>query len=145
MWIKNTDMASVYNGYEADLMKYKDFESIDLIQIFGILRTLDFPKPFKDIGVIKKSYQFEFEDVDETDENFIERGIQPEQAIAIHNALMDAYNGNRNVIVHCFAGVSRSGAVVDYAQLLGFEPLPEYRARNEMVYSMLRKCNGRIN
>lgn len=53
--------------------------------------------------------------------------ITREQAASIMGILYSAYRSGANVIVQCPVGLSRSGAVVEIAALIGFEPTETYR------------------
>lgn len=85
--------------------------------------------------------KFEFLDLDDADlraypalEDCV---FKVSQAKDILSALVEAKLKNRNVIVHCYVGVSRSGAVVEFAKQLGFSDVGNYRAPNKRVFDML--------
>ncbi len=88
-----------------------------------------------------KILQFEFldiETVDLADDPALEDSIiQIAQAKEILAALLSAKEEGQNVIVHCYAGVSRSGAVVEFGKLLGFRDVGGYRSPNARIYEML--------
>lgn len=70
-----------------------------------------------------KSYKFNFDDVNETcvDTLGTHFPITKEQAAIIYNILTDAREDDKDVIVHCAAGICRSGAVAQFAvDYLGF-------------------------
>ena len=103
-----------------------------LIQIVDFFDT--FPMPKKDFKVI---YQFKFDDV--------EQGltvISNEQVQSIAQALLHAKDQGMNVVVHCFAGLCRSGAVVDVGVELGFNPPDRQGFPNSTVRQKLRKELG---
>jgi len=47
-----------------------------------------------------------------------------------------------NVIVHCHAGICRSGAVVEVASMMGFTPTDRYRQPNMRVKQKMMKVLG---
>lgn len=87
----------------------------------------------------KEVHYFEFLDVEEED-FVLEESMKcsQEQANQIVGLLRRALNENMRVIVHCYAGVSRSGAVVEIAQEMGFEPIDKYRCPNKLVMNKMR-------
>jgi predicted protein tyrosine phosphatase len=69
-----------------------------------------------------KTYHFEFLDVEAKDQVLDPAmKISEQQAQSIAEILRDALANDMNVIVHCFAGVSRSGAVCQAGVALGFD------------------------
>ena len=99
-----------------------------------------FPEPKKKF---KKISQFEFLDAEEDDKKFDEDfKIQTWQAHAIVLELKYALLMNYNVIVHCHAGICRSGAVVEVGLMLGFEPTNRFRNPNTLVKKKLMEAAG---
>lgn len=95
--------------------------------------TDNFPTPkykFKEI------YQFEFLDSETPSliepEEFL---ISDEQAEKIANLLLHAFKNKMNVVVHCQAGICRSGAVVEVGSIMGFTPSD----RNRRIPNVLVK------
>lgn len=68
--------------------------------------------------------------------------ITYEDAEKIIKFLQDALNNGYNVIVHCTAGVCRSGAVVEVGTMMGFRDTGTYRQPNLMVKKYLMKALG---
>jgi protein-tyrosine phosphatase len=67
-----------------------------------------------------------------------EGGITKEDAEYIVEYLKFSKNHNIDVIVHCFGGISRSGAVAQFAvDYLGFTNIDTPRIPNSHVYQML--------
>lgn len=69
----------------------------------------------------KEVHQFVFHDVD--DENHPSLGefcITDNQAFELVKCLRHALDNDMNVVVHCHAGVCRSGAVAEVAVMMGF-------------------------
>ena len=92
-----------------------------------------FPKPFYRY---KEIYPFRINDtIDES-------GITDDQAEVIVHLLKTAYKSDTNVIAHCIAGVSRSGAVVEIGKMIGFSDIKTVRRPNPlMVEKMLKFLN----
>lgn len=107
-----------------------------LIQIVDL--GMDFPvSPH----VFKKTFGFEFLDVDDTERDLTlyEVGqISWDQAANLVDILIDALDSDMNVVVHCNAGISRSGAVVEIGEMIGFDHCPRFRAPNLLVKSRMR-------
>lgn len=72
-----------------------------------------------------------------------ETGIQEPDAVGISQMIKEAKEKNWNVIVHCHAGLCRSGAVTEVCKEIGFTPV-EGRPRqpNITVLNRLRQCLG---
>lgn len=86
-----------------------------------------FPMPnhiFKDI------YQFNFFDVDTEKEDGSFTIEQSNEIVAI---LTSALRDNRNIIVHCTAGLCRSGAVCEIGTMMGFTDTGKRRIPNSLV------------
>ena len=79
----------------------------------------------------KAIHRFKIDDVD------TENGITEEQAEEIVSILVAALAMNENVIVHCAAGISRSGAVCDIGTVLGFDDTRVYRNPNVRMRTMM--------
>lgn len=93
----------------------------------------------------KEIHKFEFCDVEDNGkepEMFEEFGMKPEQAKQIIEILERALEEDRNVIVHCFAGLCRSGAIAEIAIDMGFKDTNTYRERNVWVKKLLMKELG---
>lgn len=102
------------------------------------------PIPKKNFHTI---FQFEFLDIDDSDidkhdglnEEF---AITDKQAQELVDILKYAQEKNLNVTVHCVAGVCRSGAVVEVAEMMGFQPTNRFRAPNLRVKHRMMKALG---
>lgn len=108
-----------------------------LIQIVDFLDTFPVPKhEFREV------VQFKFDDVEEGP-----TAITDGQAQEIARALQHAKDMHMNVIVHCFAGLCRSGAVVEVAVThLGFNPPDRIRLPNTLVkHKILTAMGLKIN
>jgi protein tyrosine phosphatase len=69
----------------------------------------------------------------ERDSELVELGITRKDAADIVNILAKAYSNNQNVLVHCNAGLCRSGAVTEIGTVMGFTDLKKPRIPNSMV------------
>ena len=100
-----------------------------------------FPEPKAAFRAIDK---FEFLDAEDTD---IERyGEEPlisdYQANKLVCILQNALTDNMNVLVHCHAGICRSGAVVEVASMMGFTPTDRFRQPNLRVKRKMMQALG---
>jgi protein-tyrosine phosphatase len=66
--------------------------------------------------------------------------ISDEQAEEIAAILQEALENDHNVLVHCVVGQCRSGAVVEVAELIGFDECFRYRLPNIRVKSKLMQA-----
>lgn len=110
-YIENLSLSNIVKG----IHKNKANESI-LIQI--VSPEDDFPEP-KDKFL--EVHQFVIADLIDREAFEQDAHFTKEHAAQIVRILVDAYNADRNVIAHCAAGLSRSGAVAFIGRILGFE------------------------
>lgn len=91
-----------------------------------------------------KTYQFEFLDAEDKDiERYGEEAlISDAQATQLVLILSAALGLMQNVVVHCHAGICRSGAVVEVASMMGFQPTNRYRQPNLRVKHKMMKSLG---
>ena len=133
MWIQNVSMSDIMRGYHFD----PGFNSM-LIQIID--PPGDFPPPkyqFREV------HQFQFLDVEENDEVLDEEmRCSHEQAAELVRLLQHALEQRMNVIVHCHAGVCRSGAVCEIGVMLGFDDTEVFRSPNLLVKHRMMKALG---
>lgn len=127
VWVENASWSEVVSG---DHLTAGD--NAVLIQIIDPDHQFPLPKHH-----FKETHQFKFLDIERGMVGFGQLGIKYNQAVQIVEVLKKAYQNQQNVVVHCFAGVSRSGAVVAAATLLGFEPTEKYREPNRTVFELL--------
>jgi protein tyrosine phosphatase len=71
-----------------------------------------------------------------------ETKFSDEQAMDMVGLLLRAKSYNMNVIVHCFAGLCRSGAVAEVGMMLGFEDTGRVRRPNARVKTKMMKVLG---
>ena len=132
-FIQNVSMSDIKFGHHL----YEPDQTI-LIQIVD--PGVEFPDPkFKFPAGI---FQFEFldaEDDSKFDEDFL---FSESDAKSIANILRLALCGDVNVVVHCHAGLCRSGAVAEIGIMLGFKPTIRTRIPNLRVKRMLMKEFG---
>ena len=102
-----------------------------LIQIVD--PDFDFPKPSYDF---KEIHQFNFLDTHKGDD---EHSITNEQAEKLVHLLQTALQKEMNVIVHCIAGICRSGAVCEVGVMMGFDDTGHFRNPNLLVKSKMIK------
>ena len=134
--IENVAMEDVRTGDHTDMG-----ENAMLIQITDPSYFPPIPKQnFKEI------HQFEFLDAEDEDiekygydEGFLISDYQANKLVCI---LQDALTDKMNVLVHCHAGVCRSGAVVEVASMMGFTPTDRFRQPNLRVKSKMMKVLG---
>lgn len=122
-FIENISLADVRDGYH-----YDAGPTGVLIQIVD--PDMDFPTPK---FAFSEVHRFRFLDLEEAGP----LAIQADQAEAIVRVLEAALARGSNVIVHCHAGVCRSGAVTEVGCMMGFEDTGRYRAPNLLVKSTL--------
>lgn len=126
-FIQNASKFDIITGRHADAG-----ENSMLIQIVDFFDTFPTPKyKFKEV------LQFKFDDVLDGP-----TACTDLQAQEIANALQRAKEQHMNVIVHCFAGLCRSGAVTEVGIMLGFNPPDCIRIPNSTVKNKMLKALG---
>lgn len=98
--------------------------------------------PVPKLHTFKETHVFEFLDAEEGDIIDAEFKIQRAQAKAIIGILKSALDRDLNVVVHCVAGVCRSGAVTEVGVALGFKDTMRFRQPNLMVKHYLMRELG---
>jgi len=136
-WIENIGIAEIRSGYHYD-------PGINAVLIQIVDPGTEFPKP-KHKGW-RRTYQFFFLDVDDTDHDkfYFEAAITNADAKGIAEALQWAWNNHSNVVVHCHMGVSRSGAVAEVGTIMGFRDVGKFRVPNLMVKKKVMEQLGMI-
>lgn len=132
MFIQNASMDAIQTG-----IHYDAGENALLIQIVDPAYTSPIPKKsFKEI------HKFEFLDVEsESDLGWEFRPTQ-EHADELVAILDHARKNLMNVIVHCHAGLCRSGAVAEIGVIMGFEDTNVVRLPNILLKGMMMKTLG---
>lgn len=123
LFIENVSKSDIINGWHMD----PAFSRTVLIQIADCNDEFATPKYKDDFLAI---YRFKFDD---TEDIFDMNSITTGQSIAIASILRDCLANGVNIIVHCFAGICRSGAVVEVAELIGFNKCEKARIPNTLV------------
>lgn len=138
-WIQNVSLSDIRKGhhFEAGINSM-------LIQIMD--PPGDFPKPLKQF---REVHQFDFLDIEEdgmsndgsgTPIDMSEFAITQEQADKLVELLKHAMDNRMNVVVHCHAGVCRSGAVCEVGVMMGFRDTEVFRSPNLLVkHKMMKK------
>lgn len=132
-WIQNVSLSDVKKGLHIDAG-----ENSMLIQICDL--GYAFPAPrYK----FKEVHQFEFLDIEEKDFALDEAmRCSQEQANELVRLLQHALANRMNVIVHCHAGVCRSGAVCEVGVMMGFNDTEYFRSPNLLVKHRMMKALG---
>ena len=132
MWIQNVSMSDIRQGFHID----PGFNSM-LIQIVD--PAYEFPVPKYQF---RETHQFEFLDAEKDDHFPDECKITDQQAQELVRLLQHAQEQRMNVIVHCHAGVCRSGAVAEVGVMMGFKDTESFRSPNLLVKHKMMKQLG---
>ena len=138
-WIQNVALSDVKKGHHIDA-------GINSMLIQIVDPAMEFPTPsYK----FKEVHQFEFLDIEEdgltnngdgTWTDMSEFAITQEQADQLVELLQRAFENRMNVVVHCVAGVCRSGAVCEVGVMMGFRDTEAFRSPNLLVkHKMMKK------
>jgi predicted protein tyrosine phosphatase len=140
-WIQNVALSDIPKGRHIDAGP-----NSMLIQIVD--PAMEFPVPSYNF---KEIYKFEFLDVE--DDGMVNFGdgklvdmsqfaITNEQAVQLVQLLQRAMQNKMNVVVHCHAGVCRSGAVAEIGVMMGFRDAEAFRSPNLLVKHKMMKALG---
>ena len=132
-WIENVAAADVPTRFHHDAG-----ENSMLIQIMDP-GTSWWPTPAHNF---KEIHQFEFLDAEKTDNFPAEAKVTDTQARAIAKLLKHALDNRMNVVVHCMAGLCRSGAVTEVGVMMGFDDTQRFRSPNLLVKHSLMQALG---
>lgn len=133
MWIENVSAVDIIKGRHHDcgtnsmLIQISDPEGVQFSDPW-------FPTPkykFKEI------HRFTFLDVDDGPNS-----ISMDQAEQLVNLLHHAFDQRMNVVVHCMAGICRSGAVAEVGAIMGFIDAGNYKIPNVRVKNFMLKVLG---
>ena len=93
--------------------------------------------------VFKEIHHFEFLDI-EKDDKCLDEAMRcsQEQANELVRLLQHALDNKMNVVVHCFAGICRSGAVAEIGVMLGFDDVGNFRSPNLLVKHRMMNALG---
>lgn len=131
-WIQNVAMADIPKGHHVAVG-----ENSMLIQIVD--PAMEFPTPrhkFKEV------HQFEFLDLEQDDKWGEEFKVTDKQAEQLVQLLQRALDNRMDVVVHCVAGVCRSGAVCEVGVMMGFRDTEIFRSPNLMVKHKMMRVLG---
>lgn len=145
-FIQNVSMGTIAKGQHMDA----GGRGI-LIQIGDPGAAFPIPK-----FIFEQIHKFEFLDIDDKEFFSLKTGVKisatqipewefrmtEEQAKDIVSILRQGLEEKRNVIVHCHAGICRSGAVAEVGEMLGFQPGHTSRIPNVWVKKLLMKELG---
>ena len=91
----------------------------------------------------KERHNFEFLDIELNDVALEEEmRCSQEQANELVRLLQHALENRMNVVVHCTAGICRSGAVCEVGVMLGFQDTERFRSPNLLVKHRMMKVLG---
>jgi len=124
-FIQNVAAADIGAGFFTD-----PGENAVLIQIMDPCSSW-WPVPKHEF---KEIHKFEFLDIEKNDFS-IDEGfrISDVQAFELVQILRRALDNGSNIIVHCHAGICRSGAVTEVGVMMGFEDTNRFRNPNMLV------------
>lgn len=128
MWIENVAWIDVKNGNHR-------FEEDNTILISITDPGTEPPDAKMNFA---ETFYFQFLDIDKE----VKNAFSADDATSIISILKGALRENFNVIVHCHAGVCRSGAVAEIGQIMGFDPCENFRIPNVRVKTMLLRELG---
>ena len=132
-WIQNVALADIPKGHHIRVD-----ENSMLIQIVD--PDMEFPVPKH---TFKEVHQFKFLDLEKTDDTINDKWkIQDDQAEQLVALLQHALAKHMDVVVHCHAGVCRSGAVAEVGVMLGFQDAEAFRSPNLLVKHKMMKVLG---
>ena len=141
MWIQNVSMSDIRQGFHVD-------PGINSMLIQIVDPAYEFPTPLKQF---KEVHQFEFLDIEKDGMTNLGDGkmvdmsefaVTDEQAQQLVTLLQKALDNRMNVVVHCHAGVCRSGAVAEIGVMLGFSDSESFRRPNLLVKHSMMKALG---
>ena len=140
-WIENIPLENVAKAQHHDC----GVNSM-LIQISD--HDMAFPVPKH---AFKEVHQFTFLDIEEDGMtntgdgktiDLSEFAITDEQAQQLVALLQHAFEHRMNVVVHCHAGICRSGAVCEVGVMMGFSDCERFRVPNLLVKHKMMRVLG---
>lgn len=140
-WIQNVSLSDVRRGFHIE-----PGANSMLIQIVD--PDMEFPTPLREF---KETHQFKFLDIEKDGltnngdgswTDMSEFAVTQEQADELVCLLQHALADRMNVIVHCHAGVCRSGAVCEVGIMLGFDDAEAFRSPNLLVKHKMMRALG---
>lgn len=132
-WIQNVSFADIKKGLHIDA-------GINSMLIQIVDPDMDYPAPLYDF---RETYQFQFLDLENSDDCINDAWkISDGQASELVRLLKRAEDQHMNVVIHCVAGVCRSGAVCEIGVMMGFRDTEVFRSPNLLVKHKMMKCLG---
>ena len=140
-WIHNVSLTDVKKGHHIRVG-----ENAMLIQIVD--PDMEHPEP---MHTFKEVHQFKFLDIEEDGmTNFgdgemvdvSELAIKDQDAEQLVALLQHALDRRMDVVVHCVAGVCRSGAVAEVGVMMGFDDAEAFRSPNLLVKHKMMRVLG---
>ena len=131
-WIQNISLDAIKKGHHNNVS-----QNSMLIQIVD--PCTEFPTPKY---LFKEVRQYEFLDVELANDVGFEFAITQDQADSLVADLQYALDNNMDVVVHCHAGICRSGAVAEIGVMMGFQDTETIRIPNMRVKSFMMKKLG---
>lgn len=134
MFIQNVSYKDLQEG------NYCQSSNLTLIQIVDPCMIFPEPRWYFD-----SVYQFEFTDDEDLNHITWAARMKESQAKDILSILYSSLEKQRDVIVQCVSGQSRSGAVVEAGLLIGFDEVHKNRKPNKYMVSIFRNIINSIN
>jgi predicted protein tyrosine phosphatase len=140
-WIQNVSLSDVKKGQHIRVG-----ENSMLIQIVD--PDMEHPEP---AYTFKEVHKFKFLDIEEDGmTNFgdgemvdvSELAVKDQDAEQLVGLLQHALDQRMDVVVHCVAGVCRSGAVAEVGVMLGFDDAEAFRSPNLLVKHKMMRVLG---
>ena len=132
-WIENVAAADIPTGFHHD------------VGLNSMLISITDPAGWRPEAKqqFKERHNFEFLDVEEQDHVDDEAmRCSQEQANELVRLLQHALDNRMNVVVHCMAGICRSGAVTEVGVMMGFQDTERFRSPNLLVKHRMMKALG---
>lgn len=147
--IKNVSLSSFLNDSHLESYAIRVVDSMDVLDNIYRIENEKIGRLYgiKDSkNIFEEVAGFSFLDVNKNEDGF----ISEQQSICIVDFLEQAKKYNKNIVVHCVMGVSRSGAIAQFAiDFLGFsdagfksESGYGREHKNADIYNALRKTAG---
>jgi predicted protein tyrosine phosphatase len=135
-------MPIIQNVSRVDVAQGNHIPVTDAVLIQIVDPAMSFPAPPSWVS-FKEIHQFEFLDIEDDETRFPEEcKISDSQAESIVEILRTALVGGNDVIVHCTAGLCRSGAVAEVGVMMGFDETGRRRQPNVLVKGRMIKALG---
>jgi len=135
-------MPIIQNVSRVDVAQGNHIRATDAVLIQIVDPAMSFPVPPNWVS-FKEIHQFEFLDIEDDETRFPEEcKISDSQAAKLVEILMNAKSKELDVVVHCTAGLCRSGAVAEVGVMLGFDETGRRRQPNVLVKNKMMRVLG---